>query len=96
MREVHVRTFWNWQACREFIQQAILHYRTAPGWFTDWLDDLYVRLDENCNTITLDEIQTLGMLCPTGEEWEPESYAVNRIYKMFGRIGRDTTGILGY
>jgi hypothetical protein len=88
--------FWNWQACRKFIQQAIEHYKYAPGWFTDWLDDLYIRLDEQCNSITLDEIQTLGMLSPDGNSWEPENYAVNRIYKMFDRLGRNTTGIAGY
>lgn len=90
-------TFWNWNACRKFIEEAVRHYKNAPGWFTDWLDDLYIRLGgKECGKITLEEIQVLGMLNPDNEGWAPEQYAVNSAYKYFDRVGRDTTGILGY
>jgi hypothetical protein len=98
-RSQEPRQFWHYQRCREFIQSAIEQYKHAPGWFTTWLDDLYMRLgDERHVSITLDEIETLCMLAPNGEhaEWEPEHYAVNRVYKFFDRTGRDTTGIIGY
>jgi len=88
-------TFWNWYACRKFIEEAMKHYKQAPAWFTDWLDDLYIRLAENGGAITLDEIVTLAQLASDGL-WEAENLAVNRVYKMFDRLGRDTTGILGY
>lgn len=90
-----IKPFWDWQACRKFIEQAIKHYKNAPGWFTDWLEDLYIRLGEQWGLITLDEIQSLAMLFSDGS-WDSENYAVNRIYKMFDRLGRDTTGIAGY
>ena len=91
-----LQAFWNWHACRMFIEEAIKHYKQAPGWFTSWLDDLYIRLGEQCGSITLDEIQTLAMLAHDGVSWEAESLAVNRVYKLFDRLGRDTTGIAGY
>lgn len=90
-----MNNFWDWHACRKFIEKAIEHYCRAPGWFIDWLDDLYIRLAENCRAITLDEILTLAQLASDGS-WEAECLAVNRVYKMFNRLGRDTTGIAGY
>jgi hypothetical protein len=89
--------FLDIEAARRFIQQAMSHYqeRKAPAWFTDWLDDLYIRLGENWGKITLDEIFTLQGLQDDGC-WLSPSYAMNSIYKMLDRLGRDTTGIIGY
>jgi hypothetical protein len=90
-------TFLDIEQARQSIQEAMSHYQTqqAPGWFTDWLDDLYIRLGEDWRTITLDELSTLQELREEGC-WLAQAYAMNRAYKMFGRIGRDTTGIIGY
>lgn len=89
--------FLDINAARLFIQQAMNHYteRKAPGWFTDWLDDLYIRLGENPHPITLDEIATLQYLQADGC-WMVQPLAVNTVYKLFDRLGRDTTGIIGY
>lgn len=64
-------------------------------WFIEWLDDLYIRLGEDWRAITLDE---LSMLQELREDscWLSQAYAMNRTYKMFQRIGRPTTGIIGY
>lgn len=83
------------KAARTFIEQAIKHYQRAPGWFTDWLDDLYIRLGENYGPITLDELFTLTRLY-SDESWMPEQFAVNIVYHLFDRLGRDTSGIIGY
>lgn len=90
-------TFLDIEAARGFIQEAMSHYeeRKAPAWFTDWLDDLYIRLGENWGIITLDEMLTLQTLQEDGH-WLMQYYAVNRVYKMFDRLGRDTSGIIGY
>ncbi len=55
-------TFLDINGARTFIEQAMNHYtkRNSPGWFTDWLDDLYIRLGENWGPITLDELFTLA------------------------------------
>lgn len=95
MERNELQTFWNWNACRKFIEVAIEHYKHAPGWFTDWMDDLYIRLEEQAGAIPLDEICTLAALRENGT-WEHEHYAVNRVYHMFDRLGRSTAGIMGY
>lgn len=89
--------FLDIEAARKFSQQAFHHYteRKAPGWFTDWLDDLYIRLSENWGPITLDEMVTLSRL-REDNCWMVQPLAVNTVYKMFNRLGRDTTGIIGY
>src|SRR5450755_3405602 len=89
-KEKQVKTFLDIQAARAFIVAAIEHYvKTAPAWFIDYLDtDLYVRLGESWSTITLDELMTLQGLHCDGN-WKPEPFAVNNVYKMFDRLGRD-------
>lgn len=87
--------FWNWKACRTFIEQAVKHYHGAPEWFTNWLEDLYIQLGEQPGPITLDELLSLQMLQMDGV-WEAEMLAVNRIYKLFDRLHRDTSRIIGY
>lgn len=84
-------------AAQHFIQVAMSHYqeRKAPGWFTDWLDDLYIRLAEDWGKVTLDELATLTSLNVDGH-WLTPTYAMNTAYKMLDRLGRDTTGIIGY
>ena len=84
-------------AMQAFIQQAMEHYQkqNAPGWLTDWLDDLYIRLADNWMAVTLDEMMILSSLNTDGL-WLQQNYAANTIYKMFRRLKRDTTGILGY
>lgn len=97
-----MKTFLDINAARSFIEQAMSHYQEqkAPGWFTDWLDDLYIRLNEDRGKITLDEMITLRDLGGYGPEypeyWLMQPLAVNMVYKMFDRLGRDTTGIIGY
>ena len=82
-------TFLDIQAARSFIKQAMSHYqeRKAPGWFTDWLDDLYIRLGENWGIITLDELATLRDL-QENDCWMQVSHAVPALYKLFDRLGR--------
>lgn len=89
-------TFIDLVEAQNFIKQAMSHYaQKAPGWFTDWLDDLYIRLGENWREITLDEVASLSRLYEEGD-WMPQTLAVNAIYKLLDRLGRDTTGIIGY
>jgi len=96
-KENEMKAFLDIEAARAFIASAIEHYvKTAPAWFIDYLDmDLYVSLGESPATITLDELMTLqGLYCDG--DWKPEPFAVNNVYKMFDRLGRDTSGIMGY
>lgn len=80
----------------KFIELAVAHYgKHAPGWFTDWLDEVYMRLSDGWQSITLDEIITIANPYRDGQ-WQAEPFAVNNAYKLFDRLGRDTSGIIGY
>lgn len=78
-----------------FIQLAIEYYKNAPGWFTDWLDELYIKINDGDRTVTLDEMMTIANFYADGG-WLSEHQAVNNAYKMFDRLGCDTTGMIGY
>ncbi len=88
--------FLQTEKMRVFLTEAVKHYeKRAPAWFITWLDELYIRLQENWQGITLDELCTVAMLYVDGC-WAYEAYAVNNAYKLFDRLGRDTSGIAGY
>lgn len=80
---------------RKFLAQAVEHYdeQNAPSWLVRWLNDLYVRLGESWQSITLDELITAQIFFDGGS-FVPVNYACNLAYKMFRRISRDTTGII--
>ncbi len=90
-----MREFINREQMQQFIEAAVKHYERAPAWFITWLEDLYTRLQDDLQGINLDEVLTLSRLYDVAE-WMPEPLAVNMIYKMYDRLGRDTTGIIGY
>jgi hypothetical protein len=88
--------FLDIEAARKFIEQSVKHYeKTAPAWFVQWLDDFYIRLGESPRTIVLDELITVSRLYKE-DAWMAETLAVNMAYKLYDRLGRDTTGIIGY
>jgi hypothetical protein len=93
MREIE--PFLNISNLQAFIHAALCHYSHAPAWFSNWLDDLSLRIEDGRWTeISLTEINALNGLFIDG--WEPENIAVNRIYKMHAFLGRDTTGMAGF
>lgn len=81
---------------RKFIELAVAHYaKHAPAWFIDWLEDLYIKIGDGDRSITLDEMMIVARLY-SDEQWQSEPFAVNSAYKLFDRMGRDTSGIIGY
>jgi hypothetical protein len=89
-------TFLDISAARRFIQVALLRYDQAPAWFENWLNGLYTRLGDNARSVTLDEMLTLSSLEETSGQFMSEPLAMNTVYKMLDRLGRDTSGIIGY
>jgi len=69
-------------------------YEHGPGWFVEWLEDLYTRVQDDLKAVSLYELVTLNRLYDDG--WLPESLAVNMVYKMYDALGRDTTGIIDH
>jgi len=87
--------FLNISNMQAFIHAALYHYSRAPAWFSNWLEDLFLRIEDGRWTeISLTEISMLNRLFIDG--WESENMAVNRIYKMYAFLGRDTTGMAGF
>lgn len=88
--------FIDLEQARRFIEEAVKHYETqgVPSCFLSYLgDDLYVRIWEG--RAQVDELVTLRALKEHGV-WEQVNFAVNRIYKLLNRMGRDTSGMAGY
>src|SRR3989442_10095268 len=85
----------NMEAIPRFVEEACKHYEGGPGWFTNWLEEMYMNFNQNWSTLTLDEVATLQRLYQDGQ-WMSQMFAVNMVYKMFDRMGRDTTGIFGF
>ena len=91
-----VEPFLDTEKLKRFLECAVQHYQHAPSWFVEgWLDGLYIRLQEDWQGITLDELCTLAKLYDKAG-WMPEPLAVNTAYKLYDRLGRDTTGIAGF
>lgn len=85
---------FDYEATRTHLEQAVAHYKkTAPAYFIQYLDGLYVRLYEKPESVSVLEVVTVGRLLEEGE-WEHPNYAVNRLYHMMDRLGMDTTGCL--
>lgn len=89
-------TFFDGKKMGKFIEQAVAHYQKhAPAWFVNYLDEVYAKLSEGWQSITLDEVVTIANLYRDGQ-WQSELFAVNNTYKLFDRLKRDTSGIIGY
>lgn len=88
--------FFDVKRLKKFLELAVAHYQKhAPAWFINWLDEIYMKLSDGWQTLTLDEITTIANLY-RDEQWQAEAFAVNSAYKLFDRLGRDTSGIIGY
>jgi hypothetical protein len=78
-----------------FLEEAAGHYdKTAPT-VEQFVDNLYRRMGEKPETVTLFEIMTVEELRQDGV-WEQPNYAANRIYHLMERLGRPTTGHAGF
>lgn len=69
--------------------------KTAPVVWA-WADDLYRRLREQPTTVALVEITFLEGLRSADGTWAHPNAAANQVYKLLHRLGRDTTGMLGF
>ena len=80
-------TFFDYTATRSFIEEAAAYYCVSAPALCDWLDELYVALNEAPMTVTVFELLQLAQLRMDGQ-WEHPNYAQNRWYKV-----RDLKGL---
>jgi hypothetical protein len=65
---------------------------TAPT-VSRWADDLYMRIRDNTRIILLDEIIVLSYIIDNHCDGNT---AANVVYKLYDRLGWDTTGMAGF
>ncbi len=80
---------------RSIIEEAVPRYQKTAPTVAAYLDDLYIRMNEKPDDVTLSEL-TAVMALMDGDAWEQPNYAANRFYKLASRLGRDTTGLAGF
>lgn len=79
---------FDYNATRAFLEGAVSQYeKTAPA-LADWLDEVYVALNEAPASVSVYELLQLQQLQMSGE-WEHPNYAQNRWYKVRSLLGRD-------
>lgn len=71
------------------------HYEHSAPTVTTWANDLYIRLGESLDKVTVLEIMAVDQFRES-DQWEPSSFAANRVYKLMNRLGQDTTGHAGF
>lgn len=79
---------------RKFVQAACLHYEHSAPALSDYLDDLYIRLDETPGAVSVSEVMQVTRLYE--ETWEHPNYAQNRIYKMLDSVGDTSKMLVSY
>jgi hypothetical protein len=90
-----MREFIDMQAIEGFLVEACERYEHTAPTVCDHINDLYVRLNETPEKVSVLELVRVLGLREEGE-WEHPNYAANRIYKLRDRLGMDTTGQAGF
>ena len=67
--------------------------KTAPA-VSQWADDLYMRLQEEPDTIMLGELMIINHLMADG--WLSPNHAQNTLYHRLDRLGMSTVGMIDY
>ncbi len=77
------------------LTEACEHYERSAPTVRDHCDDLYQRINETPERVTLAELLGVSWLWADGE-WAAPSYAANRVYHLRNRLGMDVTGQAGF
>ncbi len=85
---------FNCHETRKFIERAAEHYATSAPALVDWLDEVYIALNEKPASVSVWEIMQLDQLMVDGT-WEHPNYAQNRWYKVRAALGKER-GVLSY
>lgn len=85
----------DWQALNKLIEAACCYYEKSAPTVSRYLDDLYARLGESDETVTVPELLFVESL-NDADTWMHPNQAANRHYKLMHRLGRETVGMAGY
>jgi len=73
----------------KFVQDAVIHYEKSAPETAAYLDDLYVRIQEQAEDVSLRELMLVNRLM-TESGWMDPHYAQNHITHVLSFLGRPT------
>jgi hypothetical protein len=85
---------FNYHELRSYIEDAVANYEKSAPQLAEWLDELYIALEQNPISVSVFELLQLAQLKMDGI-WEQANYAQNRWYKVRALKGQDR-GVLSY
>lgn len=82
-------------AVRQRIKQAVNHYEHSAPTVAEYLNRLYIRINEEPAGVRLPELLFVSRL---NEDflWMHPNYAANTLYHMMHRLGMSTVGHAGF
>jgi hypothetical protein len=84
------------EAFERLMTEAVEHYQTSAPTVSRYLDDLYIRVTTGeGEPVLLQEIIACQRIREEGQFMQA-NYAANFFYKLLDRLGRDTTGLIGF
>jgi len=81
-------------ALEQFLARGCMIYQLTAPTVERYLDDLYVRIHDSPQSVTLRELMRVRQL--HANDWLPPNYAANLVYKLQTELGQDTTGQAGF
>jgi len=82
-------------AVRAFLTAAADRYEKTAPTVAAWCNDLYIRLDEAADRVSVSELLMVSRFVEDGV-WMQPNYAANAVYHLQSRLGQDTTGQAGF
>ena len=77
------------------IEDACAHYAESAPLLSEYLDELYMRVMDKPESVSLFEIMTVSSLSADGS-YKNANYAQNTYYKMLDILGRDKSCMLSF
>ncbi len=77
------------------LTEACDHYQTSAPTVCEWANDLYIRIGEQPERVTLRELLFVERLVED-ECWMQPNYAANALYHVQCALGQDVTGHAGF
>ena len=83
-----------WEAARTAAEAVCIQYTESSPVTSRWADNLFVRLDEDMESVTMMDLQVLGRFLENGI-WADAHLAQNMVYKLMKERGQ-AEGMLSF
>jgi hypothetical protein len=87
----------NTDTLQAFIQDACIHYEKSSPAVSNYLDNLYIRVSEDTQHVSLFELlRTHQLYDVESEQWMNPNLAQNTVYKTLDILEMNTTGMIDF